>query len=626
MTYLECMFRRTVLTVLLVVTGIAGVTQPSPGSIRYRSHPRILLDTKSEGRIRSLIESNQSFKRIHSIILNECEKILQEPPVAYELVGRRLLKNCRELRRRIFYLAYAWRMTNDGRFLVKAEKELLTVSAFPDWNPSHFLDVAEMTMGVAIGYDWLYPGLSVRTKEKLRTAILEMGLEPSEDSRYNEWLKANHNWNQVCNAGMTFGALAVLESSPEIAHSIIERSTKSVMLAMDQYKPDGGYPEGYGYWMYGTTFNVLMIDALKKSIGNDFQNPCTREFLNTAYFFQHLLGPSGKGFNYSDSDDQRVVNPAMFWFARELHDNSLLYDEIEFIKTAKNLHRARELPALLIWGSKLENEIVGSPSQKVWIGRGNNPVAMMRTSWRDPNAFYVGVKAGSPSFNHGHMDIGSFVLDALGERWVVDLGTQNYNGLESKGLDIWSRKQKSDRWKVYRFSNLSHNTLTINGGLQRADATAKFVHSSEAENFMHCVMDLSSIYEMTSVKRGVALIDKEYVLIQDELVLESSGVVKWNIVTPAVVKLINKTTAELSINGKTLFVTVQSPSNVSLKTYSTKPPNTFDQANNGMTALGFEITVPENKPVRLCVVFSKEVPEKPMAILPMEKWPSMTSK
>ena len=53
-------------------------------------------------------------------------------------------------------------MTSEKKYLNRAVKEMLAVSAFSDWNPSHFLDVAEMTMAVSIGYDWLYDGLSAR--------------------------------------------------------------------------------------------------------------------------------------------------------------------------------------------------------------------------------------------------------------------------------------------------------------------------------------------------------------------------------------------------------------------------------------------------------------------------------
>ena len=84
-------------------------------------------------------------------------------------------------------------------------------ASFSDWNPSHFLDVGEMTMALAIGYDWLYPQLSVQTKEAIEKAIVEKGLKPSFDERYNWFVNAVHNWSQVCHAGVTYGALAIWE-------------------------------------------------------------------------------------------------------------------------------------------------------------------------------------------------------------------------------------------------------------------------------------------------------------------------------------------------------------------------------------------------------------------------------
>lgn len=41
----------------------------------------------------------------------------------------------------------------------------------------HFLDVAEPTAALAIGYDWLYPKLSETSRRTIRTTILEKGLE-----------------------------------------------------------------------------------------------------------------------------------------------------------------------------------------------------------------------------------------------------------------------------------------------------------------------------------------------------------------------------------------------------------------------------------------------------------------
>jgi len=49
---------------------------------------------------------------------------------------------------------------------------MLAISQFSDWNPSHFLDVAEMTMAMAIGYDWLYNNMSRESRTIIKDAII----------------------------------------------------------------------------------------------------------------------------------------------------------------------------------------------------------------------------------------------------------------------------------------------------------------------------------------------------------------------------------------------------------------------------------------------------------------------
>ena len=44
-------------------------------------------------------------------------------------------------------------LTGDRAFSSRAEQEMLAAAAFTDWNPSHFLDVGEMTTALALGYD-----------------------------------------------------------------------------------------------------------------------------------------------------------------------------------------------------------------------------------------------------------------------------------------------------------------------------------------------------------------------------------------------------------------------------------------------------------------------------------------
>lgn len=574
-------------------------------------HPRIMLLKGEETQIKELIASDATWKKMHNTIIGECNVIITKPELERVMTGRRLLGTSRELLRRVFFLSYGYRMTANKRYLEKAEKEMLAVSRFTDWNPSHFLDVAEMTMGVAIGYDWLFNELPESTKETIKQAIVKKGLNPSKESKYNWWLKTENNWNQVCNAGMTFGALAVQENYPILANEIIERAFASIPLSMEVYKPEGVYPEGYGYWGYGTTFNILFICAVEKALGSDRGLSRSPGFLQTSDFLKHMIAPSGKNFNWSDNGLGANLSPAMFWIAQKSDKPSVLWSEKEFLKIDdfSKFKGIRELPAIMIWAKNIPLDKITEPEEKFWFGQGTNPVAMMRTSWTDPNAIFLGFKSGSPSVNHGHMDVGSFVMEADGVRWASDPGMQNYESLESKGMSIFGRTQDAQRWTIYRMNNHSHNVITIDNQHQQVKGYGKIDAYSDAEEFSYVVSDISSVYDgqMKQVVRGVAMKDGKYVVVRDEVeTLGKETKLKWAMFTFADVEL-GENSAILNQDNKKLYIQVKSPSNVEMKTWSTVPINDYDAPNPGTVMVGFECNLPANSKASFEVLL---IPEK----------------
>lgn len=588
-------------SVFIIILLIFATCDKSDNQNRKTSdieHPRILLLEGEEQTIKDLISADETWEKIHFAILKKCNKILGESPVERVLTGRRLLSKSRECLRRVFYLSYAYRITEDERFFKRAEEEMLAVSVFSDWNPSHFLDVAEMTMALAIGYDWLYDELSESSRKTISYAIVNKGIEPSFNDKYNWFLKSTNNWNQVCNAGMTYGALAVQEDYPELAKKTIDRAFETIRLPMEEYQPDGVYPEGYGYWGYGTSFNVMFLSAVEKALNTDQGLVGTPGFLNTTGFLEHMLAPSGNCFNWSDCGLGGNLNPAMFWFAQRNNDPSLLWSENEFLQVAdySKFTGIRLLPAIMVWGKSILFEQINVPASKVWVGQGNNPVCIMRTSWTDPHAIYLGFKAGSPSVNHGHMDIGSFVLEANGVRWASDLGKQNYESLESKGMKIFGKEQDAQRWTIFRMNNYSHNTLTIDGELQRVDGYAKIERYSDAEDFPFAISEITTVYngQLKKATRGVGIKDGQFVVVRDEL--ETLGYptkIRWNMVTFANVMLGIKE-ATLTKDGKMLFLKVQGPDNITIKTWSTAPTNDYDALNPGTIMVGLECELPAN--------------------------------
>lgn len=616
-----------ILALLLHVFFATAQDSPIRAGATLPGHPRILLGKGEEVAIRQTIASDKVWAQVHRAMLNECDKFLTMPPVERIQIGRRLLDKSREALRRVFFLAYAWRITQQKPYLQRAEQELLAVSAFSDWNPSHFLDVAEMTMGVAIGYDWLYNDLSESSRATIREAILKKGIEPSLDPKNNGWLTASHNWNQVCNAGITYGALAIYEDQPERARQLMNRAIATVVLPMADYAPDGAYPEGYSYWGYGTTFNVMLISALEKAFGSDFGLAQQPGFLKTAGYLENMTGPLGNAFNYSDAGSGGELQPAMFWFATKQHDPSLLWVERNrLLSTDAGKHiRDRLLPAIMLWNGGIPVNTIPAPAATRWVGEGKSPVALLRTSWTDPAGIFVGLKAGSPGVNHAHMDVGSFVLEADGVRWAMDFGMQDYNSLESKGVNLWDKDQQSQRWDVFRYGNQAHNTLTVNDGRQQVAGRAVITSSSAAPAFLNATTDLTELYAgaLAQAKRGIAIVDQAYVTVRDELATgPAEATVRWTLLTPAEVTLTAGNRAELRKDGKKLILQVQEPAGIRLKTWLTTPPHDYDAPNPGTTLVGFEVTMPANAKGAFTVLLLPEKvagkPTKP--VRPLANW------
>ncbi|MFT4569087.1 MAG: hypothetical protein ACI9FN_004057, partial [Saprospiraceae bacterium] len=359
------------------------------------------------------------------------------------------------------------------------------------------------------------------------------------------------------------------------------------------------------------TFNILFISAIEKALGTDRGLSNTSGFLQTPGFMEHMVAPSTVCYNWGDCGQNGNLQPAMFWFAERTKDNSVLWSENRFLQTRDfaEFTRNRILPAIMIWGKDIPVEEIKPPTETTWLGQGKNPIYLMRTSWTDPDAIYLGFKAGSPGVNHAHMDIGSFIMESDGVRWAMDFGSQNYESLESKGMSIFGREQDAERWTVFRLNNYSHSTLTVNESLQRVDGYAKIDTYSEDEKFMFATSDISTLYngQLKRATRGVGIVEGTYTIIRDEVeTLDNSTKLRWNLVTPAEVEL-TKEGAILTKVGKTLYLKINASAKYQMKTWSTAPTNGYDAENPGTIMVGFEMELAPNSKNSFEVLL---VPEK----------------
>ena len=623
--------------------GISPATSPATQPIlpnvsdrlqnHLAQHPRLLLNPDDEKALAKRIIKEPKLGRLWQRLLDHADALLTQPALERHLTGRRLLGVSREALDRIATFSLAYRVLSDRRYLQAGRDCMLAVASFDDWNPSHFLDVAEATTAMAIGYDWLYADLSPTDRQTIREAIVEKGLRASFTPKPQWWINAPINWNQVCNGGLTMGALAVAEDEPELAGQVVSRALTGVPFEMHSYAPDGAYPEGMGYWAYGTTYNAFLIAGLQTAVGDDFDLPKQPGFLKTSLYRLHLVGPSGLNFSYCDGHERDALEPSAtaFYLANLNNDPSLLWNELASLDRLLQSPKAtagsdRSDWLLLLW---IASTIAPpTPPTTHYVAAGETPVAAHRSSW-DANATFAAIKGGSPSSNHAHMDVGSFCLDALGVRWIGDLGAQDYESLESKNIDLWNSRQGSQRWQVFRLGPLSHNILTVDGQEQIVKGSAEITQSTES----FTTVDLAPVYvgQLTAAMRGILLRPDGTVLLQDEIRNATKpATVRWAVLTAADVK-VQGSTAVLKKANKALLVRVVSPANAKLKIVSTDPPHDYDAKNPGTRLLTFEATLQPNESKTLAVDFIptnalSSAPPATQPIIPLAAWkPSPTT-
>ncbi len=559
-------------------------------------HPRLFADAARWAALREQAETSEPLAAVIAILRGSAAEMMDASPLDRVLEGRRLLAVSREVLKRVLTLGVLFRVTGEHQLRDRIGAEVLNAARFTDWNPSHFLDTAEMTLALAVAYDWLYEEWREEERSILKQAIIEKGLQAGRGPL--GWKSAHTNWNQVCFAGMIAGALAVGEDEPDLAVEYLNELAANAGLPLDACLPDGAYPEGPGYWSYGMHFQIILLSVLESALGTTLGIDEHPAFAGSPVFINVVTGPSERYFNYADGNARVQLKPALHWFAARASNPGLDARERARLRAATGSEsesarahdRNRFLPLAFFWlNPELGDTNAESQLPLHWLGDGINPIAVHRSSW-ERNAAFIGIKGGSPSVNHGHMDVGSFVLDWKGVRWAADLGAQDYHSLESVGLKLWDRAQDSERWQVFRLGSFSHNTLVIDGKPQQVDGSAPITGFSGSPEDPFTVVDLTPVYtqSLDRVVRGVRMIGNDAILMHDALSGINPGQsVRWGMVTEAEVDPDGQR-AILRQEGRVLHVRILAPREATFQIVQTDPPpHKLDVANPGTQMLAF---------------------------------------
>ncbi|KAI0347815.1 hypothetical protein BDW22DRAFT_1319654 [Trametopsis cervina] len=561
-------------------------SSPSVTNVRP-DRPRLLAPAYKWEALPQLIAASPYMRAWNDTIFGNATQYYNLPPVEYFMDGSSgILDNCRYVKERVKAWAYVYRMTNDTKWVDRTVTEL-THAASDDfgpnnstkWNPTHFLDTAEMSAAFAIAYDWMYDALTQDQKDTIRGNLITYGLSQGIHAYQNAnsgdfsgwWAQptTQGNWNCVCNSGMTLGALAILgDDTTNTAQQILGLSVPNAVAGCVQaVSSDGSWSETANYWYFGTTGHAEMSSALLTATGSDYgMLTSNKNFAETGQYHMAVFGP-GSLFAYGDHGPNKYSTTAnaMFFYGD-------YYQRPEYILFQRDQFDAAEPNAMFWYNPTAAGAFWDNLPLDHFFDDQLDQWGSMRSSWTDESALYVAIKAGLNQHHqtHNDLDCGDFVLDALGHRWAGELGSADYNSVDYFKSD----DQDATRWLYYRKRSEGQNVILVNKANQNVGASpptpkhgttgetqgSSTVYSVPGSSTAFWTADLISAYNDTSsYKRGIRTLNgRKQVLLQDDIT--TSQPIMWRMHTNATVTIDQSgTSATLQINDQTLVMQVLNP-------------------------------------------------------------------
>jgi hypothetical protein len=546
--------------------------------------PRLIAPAYKWQALPTLIQNDPYLKGWNDTIFGNATDYFGLPPVVYFMDGDSgILDNARDVKRRIKAFAYVYRMTNDTKWVDRAWAELQNAAgngttsfgpATDKWNNGHFLDTAEFSAAFGIAYDWLYDMWTDEQKSQIRSTLILYGLQPglavfNGGTTYGWWSNnITGNWNCVCNGGLTLASLAILgDDTTGIASQLLSFTVDNAKQnCANAVVDDGTWTETANYWYFGTTGHSEMSSALFTATGSDYGLlDVNSNFFRTGQFHMYAFGATSL-FNYGDHGPNKYSTTANSMFLYADH-----YKQPSYALFQREQSDAAEPWSMFWYDPTVSGAFWDGTPLDHFFDNAFDQWASMRSSWTDQHALYVAIKAGRLQGHqtHNDLDVGDFVLDALGTRFAGELGSGDYRSLNYFSNDT----QTSDRWLYYRKMTEGQNTILINQANQnvaanptvRSDSSqttqgSSTVFNAPKDSTAFWTADISSAYfSANSVKRGVRLLNtRKQVLLQDEI--DAQAPVQWRMHTNATVSIDNGgTSATLKLDGQVLTVSMLNP-------------------------------------------------------------------
>lgn len=364
---------------------------------------------------------------------------------------RRLLDSAASGQAEPMALGLVYQMTGEEGYAAQAKEKLLALVRDPNWGQpamdwSELYWAAPVAMRFGITYDQIYPHLSGEERREVRRAVVDRVVRPlGELARAGEgyygWPRGNIGAHNMMHAGAA--ALAFVDEAPELAEEVACFAWR-LLSWLNEGGIDGGWGEGVPYWQNWFIPAVRFADGLRRATGQEF-DLFRHPFWNRSILFPIYMampGPVSLYANFGDHFGTQIIagptfrklaaeyrNPYAQWFADRL-DSTGVYQT--------------PLMSLLWYDPEVPSQApTDLPPSKAFRGI---DWAVMRTGLVADDDLFLAFKGGQSDWDH-HPDLGSFILNAFGERLIID---QGYAWRDEQGFS-------------YAYSTPAHNVILVEG-------------------------------------------------------------------------------------------------------------------------------------------------------------------
>lgn len=342
-----------------------------------------------------------------------------------------------------------WVLQGDEAARNDAKRRVLSLARFDPaggtaYEPSHH-GARNLLWALVVGYDRLYSQFT-QTERNLITAAIDARFRQMEASlvgpgrRLETWPYDSHGWVGL----QALGAISCIMASGA-APEWQARFNRYVPWALNSISPWGGEQGGFGngsaYASWNLDSNIYYWDAIRNSTGIDiYHKPWIANHVN---LFAYFTPPGSPTHVFGDGAEKKPASYATWALAARVPGRVSQHVLSSIAKPDDGSN-----PMALLAPARVDAPPTTLPNS---IHLPDLGWVAMHSSLADPQRTSIYFRSGPyGSYNHSHADQNSFVLNAHGERLLIDSG--HYDWYQSPHRTQWYRTTRA------------HNAVTFDGG------------------------------------------------------------------------------------------------------------------------------------------------------------------